>query len=402
MSQSPESLIIVGAGIVGSALAHFLSSSPKSRNITVVDRSLDPLVGSTGHAPGFVGQYNESEVLTQLAIASVNEYKSIPGGVDVVGGLEVAFGDAGIDKLQSRRQKATALGLPAEIISLEDANKLAPQLIKREGVGKALHFSTDCTANAGKITSFFQESAKKNGVNFLTRDVKSLTVKEGKVVGIEVQNGASLEQLHAHQVILATGIWAQDLCHGLDVPIPVVPVGHPYSQGELRGPLDHKMPFVRWPETHVYARDHGHCFGLGTYNHEPIHNKPTNGTAIGNWVSGFDSPLQSGIEMLPEGTQQEFASSKSFNGIFSMTPDNMPLAGRVPSVEGLCLAVAVWVTHAAGTAKFITNLLDDVEVDAVTKKALDPERFRGQDLKTLGTVSLKGYNEIYKTVESSV
>ncbi|PCD42027.1 hypothetical protein AU210_004563 [Fusarium oxysporum f. sp. radicis-cucumerinum] len=78
----------------------------------------------------------------------------------------------------------------------------------------------------------------------------------------------------------------------------------------------------------------------------------------------------------------------------------MPLAGKVESVEGLFMAVAVWVTHAAGTAKVLTRIIDGEEVDGKTREALDPERFRGQDFAQLEEKSLTGYNSIYKTIKS--
>ncbi|KAH7136251.1 FAD dependent oxidoreductase [Dactylonectria macrodidyma] len=398
MSDSPQTVLVVGAGIVGSALAHFLSASSPQRKITVVDRSLTTLVGSTGHAPGFVGQFNESEVLTRLAMDTVNEYTKIPGGFSTVGGLEVAYTDSGIDRLKTRRSKAASLGLPGEIVSIQRAVELAPDLVKPSDSGAALHFSTDGTANAGAITSYYQQSAKKFGVQFLERDVARLIVSDGRVTGVEVQHEGIMQELHADKVILATGIWAQDLGKDLNFPIPVFPVGHPYIHGEARKTNSLTSPFVRWPEAHVYARDHGDCYGIGTYNHKPIHYQPTNGTAIGDWVNDFESPLNTAISFLPKPARKEFLSGKSFNGIFSMTPDNMPLAGKVQSVDGLYLAVAVWVTHAAGTAKFITKMLNEQEVDQGSQDALQPERFHGQDFSMLQEQSLCGYNEIYKTV----
>ncbi|KAH6900389.1 FAD dependent oxidoreductase [Thelonectria olida] len=396
-----ETVLIVGAGIVGSSLAHFLSKSPISRNITVVDRSVSPLLGSTGHAPGFVGQFNESEVLTRLAIETVDEYTKIPGGFETVGGLEVASTPAGIAKLQSRYSNAAKLGLPSELVPLQKAQELAPNLVDASASGEALHFLTDGTANAGAITSYFRDTSTKAGVQFLERDVKGLVISDGRITGVEVQEGESISQLTADKVVLATGIWAQHLCKHLEVPIPVVPVGHPYMYGETRAPIGRKLPFVRWPESHAYARDHGDHYGIGTYNHQPLQYRPTNGTAIGDWISDFEDPLKSATALLPDATKTEFAGGKSFNGIFSMTPDNMPLAGAVQSVRGLYLAVAVWVTHAAGTAKFIAKLMDEGEVDTKTREALDPDRFKGQDSAKLETKSLNGYNEIYKTVEGS-
>ncbi|KAI5467446.1 FAD dependent oxidoreductase [Mariannaea sp. PMI_226] len=403
MSSSPsDSILIIGAGIVGSALASFLSKSSTQRRIIVVDRSIGTPIGSTGHAPGFVGQFNESQILTQLAIDTVKEYSAIPGGFETVGGLEIAFDAVGIEKLRSRWQNATKLGLPADQISLQEASQLAPTLVKPSGSGKALHFPTDGTANAGTITSYFQERAKQAGVQFLERDVKKLLTSDGRIIGVQVQQGDTISNLEAGKVVLATGIWAQELCNDLDFPVSVIPVGHPYKySGTKAPPSDQKPPFVRWPEAHVYARDHGDHYGIGTYNHHPVHYKPVNGTAIGNWITDFEAPLKTATALLPDSTKAEFELGKSFNGIFSMTPDNMPLAGMVQSVPGLYLAVAVWVTHAAAVAKFITQLIEEEEVDPRTKEALEPERFRGQVHSRLEDKSLRGYNEIYKTEEGA-
>ncbi|OHE97057.1 FAD dependent oxidoreductase [Colletotrichum orchidophilum] len=399
MSQASETIIIVGAGIVGSALAHFLTSSPTSRNIAIIDRSFSPLLGSTGHAPGFVGQFNESQVLTKLAVESVLEYNKIPGGFDTVGGLEVAFQHAGCERLRSRCASATQLGLAAEVLSMGEAHALAPELVNMSDSGAAVFFPTDGTANAGRITSFYQDEAEKSGSHFVQGDVeKLLLTSDGRIKGVQVLYNGSVKQLDADKVIITTGIWAQDLCRDLDFPVPVIPVGHPYMHGQERNPLPRKSPFVRWPEHHVYARDHGSQYGLGSYDHQPVGCRSTDGTAIGDWIPDFQQTLKSAKRLLPPAAAAEFEHGKSFNGIFSMTPDNMPLAGAVRSTPGLHMAVAVWVTHAAGTAKFLARLIDEAAVDQATLAALQPERFAGQDFAILEEQSLCGYNSIYKTV----
>ncbi|KAH7192589.1 FAD dependent oxidoreductase [Fusarium flagelliforme] len=399
MSQPTESVIIVGAGIVGSSLAFFLSQCSSPRKVTLIDRSFASLLGSSGIAPGFIGQFNESEVLTKLAIDSVSEYVKIPGGFDRVGGLEIAFEEAGIQRLRTRCQDAEKLGLPAKMMSIEEAHRLAPDLVNESGPGSALFFSKDGTANAVKITTWYQEEAKKNGVKFVEADVQKLLVSQSSITGVETIENGSTSQLNADKVILTTGIWAQGLTSTLEFPVPVIPVGHPYMHGQTRDPLPHRPPFVRWPEHHVYARDHGTNFGIGSYDHQPIGQKPSD-TATGEWVDWFKQPLKFATGLLPPAAAAEFKDGRMFNGVFSMTPDNMPLAGKVGSVEGLYTAVAVWVTHAAGTAKFLTDVIEGKDVDEKRVTALDPERFKGQNFAELEEKSLQGYNSIYKTVKS--
>ncbi|EGY18922.1 N,N-dimethylglycine oxidase [Verticillium dahliae VdLs.17] len=319
-------------------------------------------------------------------MATVSEYRKIPGGFDAVGGLEVAHSTSGVERLRSRQSKAAA---PRSACSADE---------RASG------------------------DAKANGAQFVEAEVRRLMIADGRTTGVELGDVSSSRQLIADVVILATGVWAQALlareqqhqqqqhdhqiADGSPLPVvPVVPVGHPYLHGEPRPALGRKMPFVRWPEHHVYARDHGDRYGLGTYDHQPLECKLTNGTAIGDWVQGFDAPLTAATSLVPDEASKQLRAGVKFNGIFSMTPDNMPLAGAVQSIRGLYMAVAVWVTHAAGTAKFLTRVIDGIEGidgDEAVRRALDPERFKGGDLATLEKASLEGYNEIYKTQETQL
>ncbi|BCS19849.1 NAD(P)/FAD-dependent oxidoreductase [Aspergillus puulaauensis] len=391
-TQQTSDIVIIGAGIFGSALAYFLSSSNGGKKITVVERSISQLTGSTGYAPGFVGQFNESEVLTRLAIDSVREYSKVPGGFDHVGGLEVATSNAGVENLKWRQETAKARGLKAELISARRAAEIAPDLVKDEYVS-ALHFPADGTANPAVVTAFFQSEARDRGVQFLEADVTEIRRDSDTVTGVMTSKGF----IEAPTVVLATGIWAKSLCD-FDLPVPVIPVAHPYMYGEMHEPKTYKSPFVRYPEHHVYVRDHGTYFGLGSYDHMPRAAKPGD-TAIGNWVDEFDTALDRAMKLVPEKTNLRVR--EKFNGIFSMTPDNMPLVGEVPEVKGLYMAAGVWVTHAAGSARFLTSILKDEEVDVALQRALDPTRFRGRDMESLQRESLNCYNSIYSTYENS-
>jgi sarcosine oxidase len=384
-SQTTYDIAIVGAGIVGSALAYFLSTTPQNdKRVALIDRAFSPLRGSTGHAQGIIGQLNESDILTRLAIDSVDEYTKIPEGFHVVGGLEVATSLNGIDRLNARYDMARKAGLPAELISPQQATQMAPDLVKEDSL-LALFFPSDGAANATRITSFYQEAAGARGVELIESDAKQVQTVNGCVTGVMTTAGL----VKAKRVVIATGIWATQLC-GIDVPIPVVPVAHPYMYGQYREPLPYNAPWVRWPEHHVYARDHGSFYGIGSYAHRPVHEEPKE-AATGDWREQFDATLTQARSLLPATT--ELSAREKFNGIFAMTPDNMPLVGSVAPIGGLYMAAAVWVTHAAGAAKFLTKILRGEEVDENTKLRLNPVRFQGRCMEILKQESLNGYND---------
>uniref|UniRef100_A0A093V1W4 Dimethylglycine dehydrogenase, mitochondrial n=1 Tax=Talaromyces marneffei PM1 TaxID=1077442 RepID=A0A093V1W4_TALMA len=368
-----STIIIVGGGIVGSALAHFLSSSSSSssrRKIILIDNSLTPLQGSTAHAPGYVGQFNESSTLTRLAIDSVAEYAKIPNGFEVLGGIEAVATQEGISRLQTRCDAAVQRGLSARIITPAQAAGLAPDLVRQDDIQAALYFATDGVANATAITAFYQQQARRKGVEFVEGVVGGIRYGEDwEVVGVEVEEVVKEDSnevegndsqtvkrkvtriIETNTLILATGIWTQDLCADLNIPIPIIPVAHPYmyikhdrpadddtsSQSNIsprsgtllspsgslssssspsplsnttqKSPLFSRLnnnnnkpsPWVRYPEHQVYARDHGDFYGVGTYDHGPaMYCEPSDHVAIGPWHDEvFTSALERAKTLIP-------------------------------------------------------------------------------------------------------
>ncbi|KAJ5282241.1 hypothetical protein N7505_000221 [Penicillium chrysogenum] len=418
-NPSPRQIIIVGGGIVGAALAFHLSKAQTENHIILIDKSLETLLGSTGHAPGFVGQLNESPVLTRLAKDTVQDYLTIPGGFETVGGLELSSTPPGLETLTRRQRIAQEAGLPAELLTPEAAASLAPDFIDANSIKHCLHFPSDGTANAGVITSYYVDQARTRGVDFLEAAVTGFATtienETSKIAAIKTASGDINSE--GSTVILATGIWTSSLISNgstpvTQLPIPIVPVAHPYTFTPARTRrVGAPYPFVRWLDHHVYARDHDDRDGLGSYDHPPMQLDPTE-SAIGAWPSSFDqvlseacSNLKNKTEFQVQGqnmeTEEPWVADKPFNGIFSVTPDNLPFTGRVPDVANLWLAAAIWVTTAAGTAKLLAReILDDGEnattsEDKALLDALHPARFQGVEADLLLRQSLSKYNDIY-------
>ncbi|KAJ5674158.1 hypothetical protein N7462_009597 [Penicillium macrosclerotiorum] len=399
-------IFIIGGGIVGASLAYFLSKEESDRQIVIIDKCFEKLLGSTGHAPGFVGQLNESPALTSLAKDTVSEYLKIPGGFNVVGGLEVSSTPSGVETLHHRRDLALTAGLPAEIITPDAAASLAPDFIRSSTITAGLHFASDGTANAQVITSYYLQQSQARGVILLEATVTGFEIKDGLTIAI--QSSAGEIALHGSPIVLATGIWTSSLASSaVQSPVPIVPVAHPYTFTPPRPPRSGTpYPFVRWLDHHVYARDHGDRDGLGSYDHPPISLSPDK-TAIGAWPSAFDGVLseatmclKNGDKFLVKGYSDDTDEKRPFNGIFSVTPDNLPLAGKVPGNSNLWLCAAIWVTTAAGTAKLVSRkILEGSErltlEDKKLLNALSPARFRGCETITLETQALAKYNDIY-------
>jgi len=70
-------VVIIGAGVVGSSAAHYLTQLGW-RDVVVLDQGpLFEILGSTSHAPGLVFQTNPSHSVCQLAQWTVELYRDL-------------------------------------------------------------------------------------------------------------------------------------------------------------------------------------------------------------------------------------------------------------------------------------------------------------------------------------
>ncbi len=101
------------------------------------------------------------------------------------------------------------------------------------------------------------------------------------------------------------------------------------------------------------------------------------------------------LALLPTG--QRFTPEQRLNGVFSMTADNLPLLGPSQTVDGLWIAEALWVTHAAGAAHALAQLMTDTTPTVDGLDALQPDRFADQPADQLTDRALRLYRDIYTT-----
>lgn len=395
-------VVVIGAGIVGLALAAELADD--HHEVTVLEKGpADRLQGSTGHAPGFVGLLAETAVATELARASVAVYERLratgPAGFDRVGGLEIASSAVGMNELEDRAAMARTAGLEARVLNAADAVALAPELVDPRRCVGGVFYPADGTARADVITEALRARARAAGAKFhYDTTVTGIEISGGSVRGV-----AAGGQIHAADTVaIACGIWGPAIAALADQRLAVTAVAHPYVHGPSQSVGFASRPFVRWPEHHVYAREHGTRLGLGTYDHLPLEVAGDRLGAVAEqaWPSElFDPAVTAAVDLLPP--ESRFTPDQRLNGVFAMTADNLPLVGPVGDVEGLWAAEALWVTHAAGAAKLLAQLITGHEPTLPGHRYLDPGRFAGQSVSELTERALHLYRDIYTSTSDA-
>ncbi|MFD0597104.1 NAD(P)/FAD-dependent oxidoreductase [Catellatospora coxensis] len=297
-------IIVVGAGIVGTAVAERLGARGDC-SVTVVEQSSrGRLTGSTGHAPGFIGLLADQPAMIELARRSVDCYRRLQWqglpGFEPVGALELAHTSQAADQLTARVAAAATAGISATLLDPAEAVAMAPRLADPHRVLAALHLPEDGAARAAVVTCALQARAAAAGVRFLFgTQVTGIEVRTGRVASIRAGSG----DLPADDVVLACGIWGGDIAAHAGVHLPLFPILHPYAYSAPRAVAYPPTPLVRWPEARVYARDHGDRDGFGTSDHRPVLVAAPSDRAELDWPGGhLDDAVDAALALLPRRT----------------------------------------------------------------------------------------------------
>ncbi|RYP06414.1 hypothetical protein DL765_009499 [Monosporascus sp. GIB2] len=364
-------VVIVGAGIVGTNLADELVRRGWT-DITVVEQGpLDLPGGSTSHAPGLVFQTNSSKTMSLFAKYTVEKLLSLDC-FNQVGGLEVATTSARLEELKRKHGLATSWGIDSRLISADECLRIYP-LLNRELILGGLHIPSDGLASAARLAQLLIARTQKAGVRYLgSTPVTGIAQADGRVTGVITRDGT----VPADIVISCAGFWGVEVGAMAGLSIPLVPMAHQYAKttavpaqaGRNPQPNGAKLPILRYQDQDLYYREHGDRYGIGYYGHRPM---PVDAASLGETPKHVDEQhMPSRLDFTPEDFEPAWKMSQEllpalretkvdegFNGILSFTPDGLPLIGQSPNLDGFFVAEAVWVTHSAGVARAMAEIL---------------------------------------------
>src|SRR5262249_31064627 len=166
-------------------------------------------------------------------------------------------------------------------------------------------------------------------------------------------------------------------------------------------------PILRHQDRSMYFRQHADCYGIGSYQHEPIlvevdairpHDEPGMMPSVRPFTPAhFTKAYERALELFPcfRGVDLPYR----INGMFSFTPDGNPLLGESLDVRGFWVAEAVWITHGGGVGRMAAELLSG-ESPAVDVRELDLHRFHPYAFSR-AYVRVRGaqqYREVYDII----
>jgi 4-methylaminobutanoate oxidase (formaldehyde-forming) len=342
--------VIIGGGVGGASIAYHLTKMGW-RDVVVLERS-ELTSGSTFHSAGLVGQLRTSSNLTKMIRYSTDLYRKLKDETEIdpgwreVGSLRLASSPARLEELKHLVAVSRSFGLPLELISADDAQKLFP-IMTTDGVEGAVYLPTDGYIDPTGLTMALAAGAKSRGAKFFTHTrVQSITLKNSRVSAVVTDKGT----IETESVVNAAGQWAGEIGRMVGLNFPIISMAHLYLITKPMG-ITQTLPTMRDPDLLVYFREEVGGLIMGGYEREPaawaLDGIPQdfNGKLLPPDWERFAPLMENAIKRVPaiENAQVNLL----LNGPEGFTPDAEYLMGPT-TVKGFWIAAAFCAHGLAG------------------------------------------------------
>jgi glycine oxidase len=359
-------ITVVGAGIVGCAIAHELAS--RGAQVRVVDPRgtgqgatrasagmLAPQI--EGHAAALLRLGVRSLDLYDTFIARIRADSPLPFEYDRSGSLQVAVDEAEAEPLRETAERLAASGVRHERLDARAAQRFEPALSSR--VTEALFIPVHGYVTASALTLAMADACARRGVGFTTAAVTGI---RPTAEGVEVSTPD--EVMGADAVVLAAGSWSASAWRDRASP-PVKPI---------RGQLLHLRAGARAASRIVWGSacylvpwEDGSVLVGATVEDVGFDERAT--------VCGVRRLLEGATSVLPTLSGAAFEDVRV--GLRPMTPDELPIIGPSSTMRGVFYATGHYrngVLLTPITAALIAGLvMDGTEGEELTLTR--PNRF---------------------------
>lgn len=341
-------VIVVGAGIVGSACAHELAR--RGLDVLVLDSRRG---GATAVGMGHLVAMDDNPAELALSDYSIQAWRAWAADLPEdcayrnCGTLWLAADASELAEAERKRQALQAAGVACRMLGAARLYALEPAL--RPGLAGALEVSGDGILYAPNAARWLLDQAGPR--------LRRLYAEVSEVDGSRLRL-ADGRWLSAEALVLANGIHAGELC----AELPIRPKkGHLLITDRYPGPLRHQLV-----ELGYVSSAHASSGTSVAFNAQP---RPTGQVFLGS-SRQFDTldpqvegpvlarMLRRALDYLPG--LAGLNAIRAWTGFRAATPDGLPLLGEHPAQPGLWLAVGhegLGVTTAPGSARLLAAQL---------------------------------------------
>ncbi|WP_174616018.1 NAD(P)/FAD-dependent oxidoreductase [Virgibacillus ihumii] len=325
-----KKIIVIGAGILGASTAYQLAKS--GAEVIVVDRRDSGQ--ATDAAAGIVAPWlskRRNKAWYKLAKGGARIYQDLIEELAADGETNTGYAKAGALNLHTDEEKLTAMKEHAmkrredapeigELTILDDkeTKKMFPLVSEKYS---ALHVSGAARVDGRALRSALLRGAEKHGATIIHGDA-TLFQENANITGIHVNN----EYISADEVIAATGAWTPQLLKPLGIQFDIRPQRAQIVHLQMPGTTLDNWPVVKPPfNQYMLTFSDRIVVGATQENNVGFDRRITAG--------GLQFILRNAFETAPELENATVLETRV--GFRPMTPESVPVIGRLPGYTGL-------------------------------------------------------------------
>ncbi len=328
-------VVVIGGGCMGTSIAMRLAQRGVKKVVLVEKKYLAS--GPTGKSLANVRPFSPIEETMKILLMSLHIFKNFKEEIGGDPGL-VPCGRVRIapekdtEALKADAEWEKKMGVNLRFLYREELQELVPQL-NVEGFGAGIYYPDACHLNPLTTVAAFAKRARDLGADIREEtEVTAIKVSSGKVKSVITNKG----EISTPVVVNAAGVWAQQIGRmvGIDIPITIrreqiLSYLRPWN---FRGlfPIIHNLV----NEHHYRPDGEDILIAVETCSfkrpealvQDPDHfNEEVDEESVRLFIR--EMPLL--LSCMKRGSYRG-----GYSGIYDVPPDESPILGKVPEVEG--------------------------------------------------------------------
>jgi glycine/D-amino acid oxidase-like deaminating enzyme len=355
----PRHVVVCGAGVIGAAVAYFLSL--RGVRVTVIERT-GVACAASGKSGGFIAlDWCDGSPLGALARASFGLHARLADEL----GVDYGYRRMDTFAMAARERTALAGGHRAP----------APSWLDGAGIVTAALGSPDTTAqiHPAQFTTALLDAARGRGATLRIGIVQDVARRDGAARGVTVDG----DTLEADAVVLALGPWTTRVARRLRLPNVYGLKGYSVTLEAQNVPphalfVDYRAADGRAFEPEIIPRPNGDVYVCGMADPQPL---PESAEGVRVDDAACDVLARAAGRVSTALAKARVTRRQACYR--PVTDDGLPLIGRVPGVAGAYVATGhgPWgMLNAPATGLALAELITDGEAKSIDVRAFDPAR----------------------------
>ena len=382
MSRYNPKIIIIGGGITGISTAYFLAKRGR-KNVILLERDL-LAQASTGLCVGGIRQQFSLPANILLSQETIRQLRHFESKFRT----KIVFHQAGYLFLTRKQHTWESFGecveiqrrygVPVEVLLPEEVKQRWPYLEVKDVKG-GIFGPEDGYVDPYDMTMAIANKTRKLGISINERtEVTRIRLANGRIKGVETSQGFISSKI----IVNAAGAWGGEIARMVGIDLPVQPYRRQVFITKAFDAIPRPVPMIIDQDTQFYIRGYAPGILMGMTDLDEL---PSFHTHVDR--SFMERVTAAALERVPVLEKAEIL--RGWGGLYAMTPDENPIIGEIPEIEGFFCATG-FSGHGFQHGPAVGRILSELILDGTTRFDISPFRYdrfnKHQKTKELITV----------------